>query len=135
MIYAPEIIELYPWFADLSGSGSFSITSDQPYYGTFGTSSQNDSFTWKATLRPGSYTVSDLCTNGSDHGISSISNGGSTLGTLDKYAGSTSYGQTETATSLSLASGNIVATASTKNASSSGYVNPSTYTRLVRTGD
>ena len=28
MIYAPEIIELYPWFADLSGSGSFSITSD-----------------------------------------------------------------------------------------------------------
>lgn len=133
MVYGPEILELYPWFADGS-SGSFTLTTSQAHYGYFSTPSQNNALSWDVSLRPGTYTMTDLCPNLSSAGIASIANGGSTLGTLDKYAASTSYNQSEAATGLSLLSGEITQTAATKNASSSGYANPSTYSRLVRTG-
>lgn len=137
MIYAQEILELYPWFADpVTGTLTFTATSSQAHYGfcSAGTA-QNNSLTWEANLKAGTYTITDLCPNGNASGIASISNGGSTLGTIDKYNGSTTYNNAETSTGLALTPGDIVQTASTKNASSSAYANPSTYSRLVRTGD
>lgn len=135
MIYAQEIVELYPWLADIVGTGVFTITASQAHYGYYGPTAQNDSLTWEANLKAGTYTLTDLCLNGSALGIASISNGGSTLGTIDKYNGSTTYNNADTATGLALVAGDIAQTASTKNASSSAYANPSTYSRLVRTGD
>lgn len=135
MIYAEEVMDLYPWFhAANTGGLLLWASSSQHHYGAGQLDSQDDALTWEVSLRAGTYALTDLCYNSPEYGISSIANGGAALATLDKYAGSGAYNQRETA-SVALAPGEISATTSTRHASATAWYNDSTYIRLERTGD
>jgi pyruvate dehydrogenase complex dehydrogenase (E1) component len=135
MIYAPEAVTLYPWFAPTKTGGALVITTSQRCNGYWQTSSQSDSKAWTESLRPGTYTVSDFCATTSDAGISHLSNGGADLGTVDHYAASPAFNATKNITGVALTSGSIELAADTKHASSSGYKISSTFVRLTRTGE
>mgnify|MGYP001438235791 CR=1 FL=1 len=138
MIYAQEILELYPWFSTTVGGRSWSITSAQPHYGYLDTNygDSTDSHTWDdVALKAGTWSATELCVKAIDSGIVHLANGGASLATMDTYTHPAVYGQKVTATGITLAPGDISVNPSTKNASAIDYYNHLTYLRLVRTGD
>lgn len=135
MIYAPELIRLYPWFSPDRDAGTFTLTGSHQYRGYFTTTAQGDYKSWSVALRPGAYTVTDLCMTSTASGIAHVTNGGADLATIDEYVASNAFNQRKTATGVALTSGEFKLAADTKHASSSGYELRSTFTILQRTGD
>ena len=134
--YAPETLELWPWFAGTTNSDTFAIGASYINFGAFsaGTAAINDDQQWSASLNSGTYDVTEFATTGAASGIAHLSlDGGSDLDTVDHYSGSTVY-NVALAMSGALSSGVISVAMDSKNASSSNYKNNITMIRLVRTG-
>lgn len=85
----------------------------------------NEYTEYKVWLTQGTYTMSMVSVNGTSGGIATLTiDGGSSLGTVDTYNGSTTYNNVGTITSINVATTGIHTirlTAATKNASSGGY--------------
>ena len=134
MIYAQEQAVLWPWAAPDRDALTLVITMSQSYGHVFYTDAQNDYRAWTESLRPGTYSVTDLCRVADNCGISTLSNGGASLGTVDHYSAVDTFNQLK-AISAALSSGEIKLETATKHASSSGYRTYSTFTTIDRTGD
>lgn len=84
----------------------------------------NDDVRFKLSLAAGTYTVTVAYTKTTGAGITTVSLGGSSLGTIDQYNGSNQFNQSASFTGVTVAgTGSIILDFKTtgKNASSSGY--------------
>lgn len=88
------------------------------------THAQNDEITFKVYLMAGTWALDVMYTKSSSFGIMTISIDGSSIGTVDAYAGSTEVNKISEITGITVATGGLKTVSikiATKNASSSSY--------------
>ena len=120
-----------------SGAWTQAYTAGQMFgVAASGPNTQNAYIEWPVSLAPGTYTLRFIHSKNTNMGIATVSLNGSSVGTIDCYAGSSTSNNVTDLTGITVAGGTTLVrfTAATKNASSSGYVLFFPGFSLTRTG-
>lgn len=134
---------IVPWAGYKSTTGFTNRTQDSAQLGggyliNFpGVGPQNDEVEWDIWLEAGTYTLFAVSATTTDRGISTFTLDGSSVGTLDWYAGSTTSNVLKTITGITVATAGLKSfkvKMATKNASSSNYYMQQQSFAWIRTG-
>lgn len=122
----PWHYDVPPWSYEATTVGVVTATQSNTYFwGTrYEVSAQNDHLDYRVFLPAGTYTMRHYAPRSNNRGISTVTLDGSSIGTIDLYAGAVSQLTTNIAGIVVPTTGshNLVFTQATKHGSSSGYV-------------
>lgn len=139
--------DLLPWMLNIFGTtvqsahvGTWAIsqasTKDYAYIFQNSTLAQNDSTSWDVVLAAGTWTLRTVADKAANSGISTVSLGGTSLGTLDWFNGTTAPSQIQDITGITVATTaklRLTYLMATKNASSTNFGLNFTAAHLIRT--
>ena len=135
----PHRIEIVPWgfWKSVTGLNGRSQASSNLGGGSLFLTANPNSVTWEVLLDAGTWALDVIYGAGTNRGIAAVTLGGTSIGSIDMYAGGAAVNTVSTITGITVAAAgwyNLTLDVTTKNGSSSAYQAAYQFITLRRTG-